>query len=619
MVNRRRRGASLATVLAVVLLLTTLAATAVALYTTTLNFVQSDYNSALALSEAETALNELLFRLSQSETYGTLGTEEIRGRVTAASEAPDGQAYHLVTFRSGTGFAHSVNNLDGSRSAGALGRTVPPGMVHALATGFCRGRTVTIEALIEHPPFPFGLATSGKIHSRDPLVVKGTSSAETFRSGRDDRPGHVVANSAEGVVIERASDTPAELSTLITGFARSNGPIEIAPPSVVRGGIQPQYGVSDLPDVRLQDYLAMVESAPGVLKPGVVGIHAANLGSQTLNAIYFFRGNLRYNGSVEMQNAFLVVDGNLEVFGGVRGCGAIVCTGNVNLEGGTNLDGSNKVAVLAGQDLTVKGGGNYFQGILYSEGNLSASNVTVVGNSVVNSPDAARGNADLKQVTFVHDATAGDLSFTASSTSRVMGQYPGGPHPLDFGFDPSQGFPSETTGEQFSPGPTQSLETINTWVNDFVATSASMEGGIPINSNWESYGTNPEQQAIMNQAVNLAEMANRTNEILAELATLVDVEDDPTTPEDESEDHSAERAALQAEYNTLMATIESAKAELAQACYDYIQTHAQTNGSMSHSVEVRDITMNVEVDLNRYLPPSEVHRVSFYRLHRRKL
>lgn len=618
--RRRTRGASLASVLAIVLLLSILTATATALYTMTLNFVQSDYNSAMAINEAEAALNELLFRLAQDEHYGTLGSEEIAGRITAASEAPEGAAFHRLTFRSGTGFPQSVNNLDGGHSSGYLGRTVPAAMVHALATGSCRGRYVTIEALIEHPPFPFGLATSGKILSHDPLVVKGTTSVDALRSGRDDRPGHVLSNSPEGVVIERPGDTPADLITDITGFVRSEGDIQIARPAVVRGGIQPHYGQSDLPDVRLQDYLSMVELAPGVLRPGVVGIHAAELGTQNLDAIYFYRGNLHYNGSVSMSNAFLVVDGNLEVDGGLRGVGAIVCTGSVQLEGGTSLDGANKVAVLAGQDLTIHGGGNYFEGILYSEGNLSASNVTVVGNTVVNSPDAGRGNAEVKQVTFVHNVGAGDLKFTASSSSTVRGQFQGGTSPLDLRPGPD-GFPSESDNpDQHSPGPGDSVETIQGWVDELIDGSAGGGPGIVLNPDLSVYAGNPDQQALVQQSVALAQQANQAGEILTQIAELVDVPDDPTTPDvDESEDHSAERAALQAQYNQLMASIAQGKVDLANALYNYVQTHAQQSGSMSHSTQIRDVTMEVEVDLNHYLPPSENHRVTFYRLHRRRL
>lgn len=613
MVGRRRRGASLATVLAIVMMLTMLTATATAIYTMTLNFVQSDYNSALALCEAESALHELLYELGRNERFGTLGTEEIRGRVTAASEAPDGAAYHVLTFRSGTGFARSVNNLDGTSSSGALGRTLPAGQVHALATGFCRGRTVTLEVLIKHPPFPFGLATSGRILSRDPLVVKGTSSAEAYREGREDRPGHVLANSPDGIVIERPGGTPAEQVTNITGFARSAGDIRVAQPATIRGGIQPFFGSSDLPDVNLADFLQMVEFAPGNLKPGVVAIAASEYGSQELDAIYFYRGNLRYNGSVEMKDAFLVVDGNLDIIGGLRGRGAIVATGNINLEGGSSLDGRNNVAVLAGQDLTVRGGGNYFQGILYSEGNLVASNVTVVGNSIVNSPTPGKGNVDLQQVTFVSDETKGDLRFTATSSSGFQGQPRDGQS--TFGLRASAaGFPhygdvEEAGGGDNVTGPDDSEADVIGMLGFVLATAQGGDAIVLANeeqmAQWSAGWVDIERGNLARRAYDLAKKANDARQ------ALLDSNDGAKTP--------AERAAALAEHERLVAEVQTGIVDLARGIRAYVHSRADVDGSTTSTALERDVEMNVEVDLNRYLPPSEAHRVSFFRLHRRKL
>ncbi|MEW6283701.1 MAG: hypothetical protein AB1758_34135, partial [Candidatus Eremiobacterota bacterium] len=196
--SRARRATAVYTAIALVAILSTIALALAGAFSLTLNFTQKYSNQDLARNEAEGALAELLANLSVNKNYGLNG-EEIRGRLTA--RLTDQQAFHVLTFRPGTGYPHSTNTAGGV-TLGSLGRTLPTGTIHAVATGFCRGEYATIEAIIERPPYPYGVSTSGPIVSPSALVVKGVSTVALWAAtGLDDRPGHLLSNSLQGVSI----------------------------------------------------------------------------------------------------------------------------------------------------------------------------------------------------------------------------------------------------------------------------------------------------------------------------------------------------------------------------------------------------------------------------------
>ncbi len=82
-------------------------------------------------------MSEVLARLAADPTFGQHG-EEIRGTQTPGLDST--QAYHFVTFHDRTGYARSRHN--------------PPGAIHVISTGYCRGRWCCLEALILQPTFP---------------------------------------------------------------------------------------------------------------------------------------------------------------------------------------------------------------------------------------------------------------------------------------------------------------------------------------------------------------------------------------------------------------------------------------------------------------------------------
>ena len=427
---------SLAVVLAVVTVMAVIAATMAAVSMMSLNFTQRWYNASVAMNEAEAGVAELLYGLAEDPGFGQDGTREIRGRL--ADSYDDEQCWHVVTFRKDSGLPYSVNNLEGAAPEGYGGRTVPSKMVHVWSTGCCRGMYRTIEALVEKPPFPYALAVSGAIQSRSPLAVEGTCSAAELAAGRKSRPGNICANgpqrdaadaSRNAICIRSAASSDA--STLITGFAQAVGGIHIESGEVL-GGVRPQASKVTLPDINISGFRLAGE--PGVIAVGEAEWPVPRSGEFVLDAMYDRQGDLTLNGPVKMKNGFLFVDGRLVIRGSLTGTGAVVTTGDVTIAGDASLETGSRVALLSGGKVTLSGGGNYFQGIVYSRGGVSAKNLTVLGTMIVaGSPTT---NASLEGVKLVSNSATTNISFTASSSRKVSAgapAFPSGQFPLPMG------------------------------------------------------------------------------------------------------------------------------------------------------------------------------------------
>ncbi len=440
----KQQGLSLMSALFLVAIVLTLATMMVAIYSTNLNMTQRSYNGTIAQAEAEAGLSEALYRMTREEnvddeaqpptvSFGR-NNEEIRATITPGFR-PD-EAFHLVTFDRSSDYPYSTNNTYLDSDEGSLGRAVPDGTFHLVSTGYCRGQYRTVECVVKKPPFPFGLATSGKIESPDPLVVKGVSTMQALLDGEEDRPGHILCNSEDGVVI--GSRPPNQ--TFISGFIKAVGPINVAQPAEVLGGLRPGSDVSTLADIDIEAFKNQGQA-------GVVELLEDSYSeSQDMDVMYYYSGEtLTYQRNVQMNQAFLYVDGDLVIKGALTGEGLIVVNGNARFESGTVLSGANKMAVLASGDITLIGDNNFFTGLVYCEGNLNASNVTIVGNTVVNSTNPTKGRAELENVGIVSNEETADMTITITSSSGAGGQNNSGDSfPLlvtngVFGYDGSEG------------------------------------------------------------------------------------------------------------------------------------------------------------------------------------
>lgn len=437
---------SLLVVLAVVAVMTLIAATMAAVSTMSLNFTQRGYNASVAFSEAEAGISELIYNVADDAAFGRDGAREIRGR--RAPDFDDRECWHAVTFRKGGDLPWSVNNLDGSNPQGYGGRAVPTNMVSVWSTGYCRGMVRTIEVLVEKPPFPYALATSGAIRSKTPLMVEGTRSAAEYQTGKKQRPGNICANSTlsdasapNGAAIYVGADAShPDLTTYISGFAQSAGGIRIEQ-GVVVAGVRPKSSKVELPNIDIpaqrllnHDSAHDDDESAGVIALGDKEWPLPKGESHfTLDAMYDRDGDLTLNGPVEMKNAYLFVNGSLTIRGSLTGVGAVVVAKDVTITGDASVSSAHRIALLSGGRITLNGSGNTFQGIVYARGGVTAHHLTVLGSVIV--AGGPQADAVLDGVKVVSNRETMKIAFTANSSRAVSGKttYTPGSWPLPTG------------------------------------------------------------------------------------------------------------------------------------------------------------------------------------------
>ena len=592
-----------------------------ALYMMNTNLVQATSNGDVALNEAEAGLSELLVRIAQDQNYGRNG-EGFNARQT--SEFTDEEAYHVVSFDPSSSFPYSVNNVEGDSDVGYGGRSVPSGSIHAVITGFCRGQFRSLEVVIDKPSFPFALASSGPIKSSDPLTVYGIRSTSNLDEA--ERPGHVVSNSIYGIEVDAVDGS----STQINGYIKSIGPIQVDLPAEVTGGLRPFSDITELPRVDFSEFRN--QGSDGVAQIMDEELYS-EAGVHVLDISYHSPHDLTFHGPVEMRNGFLWVKGDLVINGPLYGKGAIVVEdGNLQIRGGVErsiLAGLGDVAILSQGDIRISGSGNFFRGVLYSEGNLDLDNVGVLGAVIANSDDPTKGKADLEKVTIIaNPESIGSIDFVIRTSSRVTETYDGGRMPIRVGGPFAADFNNGFLGQDPNIGPGDAvgfytIEDLNRERQNgrtpiaeaFLNTlQRALDGeNPPIGIFPSSVPGDPGADIISGHAQDLA------NDI-ARVSELVNILDDEERDEDEHSEAETELAELEDSIRE--------QAELLEVMYyDYTVSRTGqgtsfhgTQGPGSSVVEHEiDTEIPIHIDLNEFLPVSDQIKVTYWQLFNRKL
>lgn len=613
------------------------AATMAGVFTMNMNITQRVSNGSIALAEAEAGIAEVMYQISQEANVTDrngenpkiewgLNNETIKRTIT--KEMSPEEAFHVVTFDPGSEFPHSTNNTTLTNDTGSLGRTVPDGMLHIVSTGYCKGQYRTVECVIEKPPFPFGLAASGKIHSRDPLRVVGVSSIAQLQAGQNDRPGHVLCNSVAGITIEQVSPPR---STEISGFVKSSGPVDIAQPAIVRGGVRTNTDKTELTDIDIESFRN--QGLPGV----VTLLEDTYSVPQEMDIMYYYSGpQLTYNGSVNLKQAMLYCDGDLVLNGPLTGEGIIVVNGNAFFNAGTNLAGSNKLAVLASGNVSIHGSNNFFTGLVYTEGNLDARHITIVGNTIVNSAESSKGIVELENVTFVSNEETADMTITVTSSSNASSQVAGGRFPFPlllnngvFGMPDGiteggnlDGWPGDLSVSEIkgmltgsnpltSDGPQANSEG-NLW-------NVAVFGDNPI-----IFGNGPLPPDSEGLKAGLVGLIATANQAQADLATIEALKAEREGLEPGSArigEINGQIEQLESEIETAFGVFNDAAGAFAQQAYDYVQSHTDENGTYNSD----DVTVDMDIiqehrfNLNEYLPESERIKVAFWKVYPKRM
>lgn len=390
----RRRGLALATVLLVVFVVLLFALTLASLATSRYQLAGHGAARTRNLEAAQAGLAEAIARLSGQPRYGRASES------FSAPVGPGGPEY-AVTFDRTRGVPWSVNNLQGlTRVAGWGGRVVPPHSAHLVAEGRfpddAADRLRRVEALVQFRSFPYALAASNRLQTGNGLLVLGTSTLTDLLAGRTDEVGHVYSGLMESSSLRIGN------GSRVSGKARTPGSVSLGPGSTVQGGVEDGVDPETLPDVDLQrynnrDWTETVEMAAGSYPL-----------PQVLTGPVYVRGDLDLRLGATLVNAYLFVDGgNLTAGGPLTGTGSVFVTGRMDLSAAANLVFTTGIAVFSGDDLEIRGsalGTQYFQGVLYSHGNVRVRDrVQVVGSVIAAGNVSGRGDIVLdQQATVVH-------------------------------------------------------------------------------------------------------------------------------------------------------------------------------------------------------------------------
>lgn len=611
--TKRRRGASLQIVLSLVLIMAMLALTMTALYMTNLNFTQASLNRTLALQEAETGVHELLARLIAAADYGSTGNEVLASTcsvdVNMSDPDPTRRAgFHVISFQKGGPWPYSSNCL-GSGGTGYGGRSLPVGSVHVLSVGYHKGQYVTLEVLLQHPPFPYGLACDGPVRSLSALVVQGTTGVRSGGVLELDRPGHVASNAAVSQAVDIAGD-----ETLITGFIQTPGTIKISPQAVVRGGLKPGSEPLELPKINFANFSQVATEGVKVLDPEFFE-------RQHLNTLYYSARDLSFQGGITFEKGLVRCTGNVLVKNGVDGEGAIISDGDVTIQGGASLTGSNKVAIVARGKITLQGGDSNFQGLVYSEAGVEADHVTIVGNTVVNVPEGstASGEALMKErVRVVADSSVGKWTLSVARPGAAQYQSQPGRFPIKPSTSTSNDgtfyFPVAPVGlgpPYYPPENNQDVSLYLDAARDGFWAAVSDPNGPPISINRDGDPIEAGASGVLDMYAWMGYVAADARPKAIELKDARDAlaanPDDP---------------ALQARVNSLQSDLDaihdqfvSVEGQARGAFMAFFNDHTRTDGSAElPPPDASDPPARFDFDLNTFMPPSDSYRITFWQL-----
>jgi hypothetical protein len=313
---------------------------------------------------------------------------------------------------------YSTYNLDSDQAVpGASGRTVPARSVHFVARGRVGSVERWIECIYHKPPFPDGLIATGPVRASG-LRLAGVRSDQGY-SGGD--PGGILpenrlpANMFSNALAGFNPGDPAVILGLncrISGSVGSTGAVTVDPASVVEGEVLPGSEPRPVPDLDVPGRIA-------VLLPNAIPVSPSQPSNFQLNENWFNHcpNGLDVGGDLDLNGSALTVNGALTVRGSVTGTGIVLVDGPIQvLDGGGTVVSTDQVAIGAVGDVQLSASGwdgNYFKGLVYSEGNVTANDITVVGAMAVNGQNGRPGSVSLDNVRFLRSPGAVSIVLSA--------------------------------------------------------------------------------------------------------------------------------------------------------------------------------------------------------------
>lgn len=303
---------------------------------------------------------------------------------------------------------------------------MPAFSAQLLATGSCGGVNRTIEAILYIPKYKYAVSCSGAAHSTGGLLVGSVASVADLAGGVDalppDKllPGHIVSNN----LLNLASS--ALNPSKITGDAQSTGLVKLGSQTKVLGAVRPNDDPATLPTIALKDY-------DPAAWPDVESLPTGDYSSQLLiDSTVRQSGDIKVTaGGLKLDGGYLYVDGSLDVQGGVSGTGLIFASGNVSIHGNSSFVSDSVQGIVAMGNVSLDGASgksnSYFQGLLYTEGDFHAKDITLVGAFVGNRSKSKGGSTfQLDRVNVIETPETISLGFPNPVTAAKGINWPSG-------------------------------------------------------------------------------------------------------------------------------------------------------------------------------------------------
>ncbi|MDQ7826115.1 MAG: hypothetical protein RDV48_25155 [Candidatus Eremiobacteraeota bacterium] len=386
---RAARGAALATVLMVVAVALVLVFVLAGVGIFHLNVAKRLENQIHSRNCADAAIQLALEKILTADATGVSVPD-----VVVVPETLEG-ATAVLTFSQSEAatrkIPYSTNNISNKDSSvfGWNNTVVPRSGIHLVGAGTCRGVTKTVEAVISAPPFTFCVASSGKFKSEGDFLVASTERGADLSHGLDLNnlgPAHMVANSTADDAISLFGKGK------ITGDVKTSGNISIDSRAEVQvlGAVRVHEDPYDIPCLDFTKYDPSSRSELQNI--------SSYLSSPTLEGFCKVNDTLNVSGDLGLNGALLYVTGNLNVAGGIKGSGAVVCDGRVTVSRGSDVATDNLAVTLSKGDMTIGGAGSkdysYFQGVVYTEGSFKAEQVNITGVLICSRPAGTSPSTD---------------------------------------------------------------------------------------------------------------------------------------------------------------------------------------------------------------------------------
>ena len=291
-----------------------------------------------------------------------------------------GNAYGRIDFAKSAAY-YSLNNSQNENNVmGSTNKMVPARCIHLVGEGRFGTVTYREEMVLGVPQFDYSLASSGRIETSGDFLLGALDDLSALsKIGSSEfeeklKHGSLVSNSKDKPSVNLAGG-----QVRITGDITTPGTVSKAAQVKVDGLLQEGHRPIGLPKINIDEYDP----------EGKVQLMTTLTSPMIQNSIKGFarcKGDLVIDGPLNLDSGILYITGDLRVNGPVSGLGAVFCQKSVTF-GSASVGSIKQMAIACKGDLTITGSGkrkSLLTGLLYSEGNLTLSDVTTVGAVVTN-------------------------------------------------------------------------------------------------------------------------------------------------------------------------------------------------------------------------------------------